>query len=80
MTPREIKAFAAKVGMDREFAGKQVVVRSPSDKGGLYLTKSGRFDGKSKADAARYDYEFHRVGEQVQTLAMQDMNIEVELA
>jgi predicted secreted protein len=73
----DIKAFTNKVSMDEEFHGKRVVIKATQDMGGLYITRSGKFDG-TKDQAVRYDYDLDKVGEQVMFLNMNNMPVEVE--
>jgi len=79
MHVNEVEAFAARVGADKAFAGKRVVIRAPKDKGGLYISRRGRFDAEKK-DAFVYDYERDRVGDQLFQCMSNGMLIEVELA
>lgn len=79
MLPSEIQAFASRVGNDKQFAGKKVLIKAPADKGGKYLGYSGQFDA-DKENAVRYDYTRHRVGDQIQQLDEMGMKVIIELA
>lgn len=78
MLPSEIKAFAGRVGMNKDFSGKTVLVRAPKEKGGKYLSAQG-FNAE-RDRASRFDYDRDNVGGQVEQCLAQGMNIEVELA
>jgi len=73
----DIKAFSNKVALDEKFHGKIVVIKAPKEKGGLYITRSGKFDG-TKDQAIRFRYTKDKVGEQVMHCHMNGMPIEVE--
>lgn len=75
----DIKGFAARVNLTQLYAGKRVVLRAPKEKGGLYLTAKGVFDGERK-DAFKFDFDRDNIAKQVDTCVQNEMPIEVELA
>ena len=76
----DIKGFAAKVALDRAFQGKgiPVIVSTEKVKGTkLYLQRDGTWS-TNRATACPYDYDFNRVGEQVEQAAQIGIVLDVE--
>jgi hypothetical protein len=79
MHVNDIRAFARKVALDKEYLGKgkKVVIRAPDEMGGKYIGQSRQFDS-DRANAFVFDYDRERVGQQVEACMRQGMDIEVE--
>lgn len=65
--------------MDEKFKGKTVIIKAPASKGGKYLGRDGKFEA-TREKAFRYDYDRHKVGEQITQLLKMAWLVEIELA
>lgn len=78
----EIKGFAQKVGLDRQFSGRnaKVVVALPKDGKKHYISRTGDTT-LNRGEAFVYDYDRHNVAGQCEQVAsIMGINPEVEEA